>query len=332
MSAPVEFFTLRLLPGEIYHLDTIRDLQITNVSYSEPENLKGKKRSVLRVHYAGNPIDLEDDEDIEIEDDDEDEREDEDEDEEDEEDDEEDDEEEDDDDEDDIVDMEPRVPIFTDDDSYVVCSLIPEKVEQVTLNLQISEEEEVGLSVSGDEPVDIIGNYLLPTSLNNLDPELLGELEDEEDDEAPRDRKLIEGPRDDDDDEDEDEEDDDEDDDDEEDDDEEDEEDDEDEDEDGDIVIEDDDDEDDDDEDDEDDDEVLVEEDDDNDDDDDEEDIVIVPSKKRSVSDLDEDEPKLSRSQRKRLNKKLKAEASGQKQDKVRDVMASMLTDVLFNF
>ena len=276
MSAPVEFFTLRLLPGEIYHLDTIRDLQITNVSYSEPENLKGKKRSVLRVHYAGNPIDLEDDEDIEIEDDDEDEREDEDEDEEDEEDDEEDDEEEDDDDEDDIVDMEPRVPIFTDDDSYVVCSLIPEKVEQVTLNLQISEEEEVGLSVSGDEPVDIIGNYLLPTSLNNLDPELLGELEDEEDDEAPRDRKLIEGPRDDDDDEDEDEEDDDE--------------------------------------------------------DDDEEDIVIVPSKKRSVSDLDEDEPKLSRSQRKRLNKKLKAEASGQKQDKVRDVMASMLTDVLFNF
>lgn len=332
MSAPVEFFTLRLLPGEIYHLDTIRDLQITNVSYSEPENLKGKKRSVLRVHYAGNPIDLEDDEDIEIEDDDEDEREDEDEDEEDEEDDEEDDEEEDDDDEDDIVDMEPRVPIFTDDDSYVVCSLIPEKVEQVTLNLQISEEEEVGLSVSGDEPVDIIGNYLLPTSLNDLDPELLGELEDEEDDEAPRDRKLIEGPRDDDDDEDEDEEDDDEDDDDEEDDDEEDEEDDEDEDEDGDIVIEDDDDDDDDDEDDEDDDEVLVEEDDDNDDDDDEEDIVIVPSKKRSVSDLDEDEPKLSRSQRKRLNKKLKAEASGQKQDKVRDVMASMLTDVLFNF
>ena len=236
----------------------------------------------------------------------------------------------DDDDEDDIVDMEPRVPIFTDDDSYVVCSLIPEKVEQVTLNLQISEEEEVGLSVSGDEPVDIIGNYLLPTSLNDLDPELLGELEDEEDDEAPRDRKLIEGPRDDDDEDDEDEEDDDEDDDDEEDDDEEDEEDDEDEDEDGDIVIEDDDDDDDDDEDDEDDDEVLVEEDDDNDDD--EEDIVIVPSKKRSVSDLDEDEPKLSRSQRKRLNKKLKAEASGQKQDKVRDVMASMLTDVLFNF
>merc|ERR1712144_7558 len=102
---------------------------------------------------------------------------------------------------------------------YVVCSLIPEKVEQVTLNLQISEEEEVGLSVSGDEPVDIIGNYLLPTSLNDLDPELLGELEDEDDEEAPRDRKLIEGPRDDDDEEDDDEEDDDEEDDDEEDDD-----------------------------------------------------------------------------------------------------------------
>lgn len=331
MSAPVEFFTLRLLPGEIYHLDTIRDLQITNVSYSEPENLKGKKRSVLRVHYAGNPIDLEDDEDVEIEDDDEDEREDdEDDDDDEEEDDEEDDDEEDDDEEDDIVDMEPRVPIFTDDDSYVVCSLIPEKVEQVTLNLQISEEEEVGLSVSGDEPVDIIGNYLLPTSLNDINPELLDDLEGEDDDEVPGDRKLLEGPRDDDE-EDDDEEDDDEEDDDEEDDDEEDD-DEEDEDEDGDIVIEDDDEDDDEDDedDDEDDEEVVVEEDD--DDDDDEEDIVIVPSKKRSVSDLDEDDTKLSRSQRKRLNKKLKAEASGQKQDKVRDVMASMLTDVLFNF
>mgnify|MGYP001941125958 FL=1 len=134
MSAPVEFFTLRLLPGEIHHLDTLRDLQITNVSYSDPENLKGKKRSVLRVHYAGNPIDLEDDEDeddIEIEDDDQDEKEDEeDEDEDDEDEDEEDDDEDDDEDEDDeeMVDMEPRVPVFTEEDSYVVCSLIPEKV------------------------------------------------------------------------------------------------------------------------------------------------------------------------------------------------------------
>ena len=49
MSAPVEFFTLRLLPGEIHHLDTLRDLQITNVSYSDPENLKGKKRSVSEM-------------------------------------------------------------------------------------------------------------------------------------------------------------------------------------------------------------------------------------------------------------------------------------------
>lgn len=71
-AAPVEFFTLRLQPGEIYHLDTVRDLQITNVSYSNPEDLSGKKRSVLRVHYSGSPIDLENDEDDE-EDEDEDE-------------------------------------------------------------------------------------------------------------------------------------------------------------------------------------------------------------------------------------------------------------------
>ena len=150
MSAPVEFFTLRLLPGEIHHLDTLRDLQITNVSYSDPENLKGKKRSVLRVHYAGNPIDLEDDEDeddIEIEDDDQDEKEDDeddedDEDEEDEDDedeDEEDDGEDDDEDEDDeeMVDMEPRVPVFTEEDSYVVCSLIPEKVRSWRLQQHV---------------------------------------------------------------------------------------------------------------------------------------------------------------------------------------------------
>ena len=56
------------------------------------------------------------------------------------------------------------------------------QVEQVTLNLQISEEEEVGLSVTGDQPVDIIGNYLLPTSLNNLDPEDYEGLYDDEDD------------------------------------------------------------------------------------------------------------------------------------------------------
>ena len=47
----------------------MRDLQITNVSYSDPENLSGKKRSVLRVHYAGSPLDLDDDEDDEDEDD-----------------------------------------------------------------------------------------------------------------------------------------------------------------------------------------------------------------------------------------------------------------------
>ena len=159
----------------------------------------------------------------------------------------------------------------------------------MTLNLQISEEEEVGLSVSGNEPVDIIGNYLLPTSLSNMDPSMLDDDEDDDDED-------------------------------------------------------DDEDDDDDDEDDEDDEEGVILEEVDEDDDDEEEDgddqeqeIVILPSKKRSVSEMDEDtsladDAKLSRSQRKRLNKKRKAEASASqpKQDKVRGVLASMLTDVLF--
>lgn len=138
-SAPVEFFTLKLIPGEIYHLDTIRDIQITNVSYSNPEQLSGKKRTVLRVHYAGSPADLDDDDEIDEDDiaeainqeeddenDDEDEDEEEDDDEDDDEDEDEDEEEEEDDDEDE--DDEDDEPHFTEEDSYVVCSLIPEKV------------------------------------------------------------------------------------------------------------------------------------------------------------------------------------------------------------
>lgn len=212
----------------------------------------------------------------------------------------------------------------------------------MTLNLQISEEEEVGLSVSGNEPVDIIGNYLLPSSLSNMDPSMLDDDEDDDDEEDGEEdgrsgRLLIGGPEGDEEDDDEDEDDDEEDEDDDEDveiegdeDDEEDEDDDDDEDED--------------DEDDEDDEEGVILEEVDEDDDDEEEDgddqeqeIVILPSKKRSVSEMDEDtsladDAKLSRSQRKRLNKKRKAEASASqpKQDKVRGVLASMLTDVLF--
>ena len=72
-AQPVEFFTLKLIPGEVYHLDTISDLQITNVSYSDPEHLQSRNRSVLRVHYSGNPAPgLDDDEDDEDEDEDED--------------------------------------------------------------------------------------------------------------------------------------------------------------------------------------------------------------------------------------------------------------------
>ena len=193
------------------------------------------------------------------------------------------------------------------------------QVEQVTLNLQICEEEEVGLSVSGDEPVDIIGNYLLPASLNNLDPEDYDyddlyddeddedEDDDEDDDEDAIERRAILGPEygeDDEDDEDEDE--DDEEDEDEEDDDE--------------------------------------DEEDDEDDEEDDEEIIVIPSKKRSASDLDADsslvdESKLSRGQRKRLNKKLKNEAARaaaptvEEEEKVRDLLARyMLANGLLEF
>ena len=80
----------------------------------------------------------------------------------------------------------------------------------MTLNLQISEEEEVGLSVSGNEPVDIIGNYLLPSSLSNMDPSMLDDDEDDDDEEDGEEdgrsgRLLIGGPEGDEEDDDEDE-------------------------------------------------------------------------------------------------------------------------------
>ena len=36
-----------------------------------------------------------------------------------------------------MVDMEPRVPVFTEEDSYVVCSLIPEKVRSLGLQQHV---------------------------------------------------------------------------------------------------------------------------------------------------------------------------------------------------
>lgn len=187
----------------------------------------------------------------------------------------------------------------------------------MTLNLQICEEEEVGLSVSGDEPVDIIGNYLLPASLNNLDPEdydydNLYDDEDDEDedddddedeDEGAIERRAILGPEYDEDDED----------------DEDDDEDDE-------------------------DDEDEEDEDEDEDDDDEDDEVIVIPSKKRSASDLDADsslidESKLSRGQRKRLNKKLKNESARaaaptvEEEEKVRDLLARyMLANGLLEF
>ena len=142
-SAPVEFFTLRLNPGEIYHLDTIRDIQITNVSYSNPEELSGKKRTVLRVHYAGNPA-FDDDEELDEDDiaealnqeeDDDEDDEDEEDDDEDEDDEEDDDEEDDDEDDEEDDEDEDDEPVFTEEDSYVVCSLIPEKVRSARAHL-----------------------------------------------------------------------------------------------------------------------------------------------------------------------------------------------------
>ncbi|PWN47204.1 hypothetical protein IE53DRAFT_390660 [Violaceomyces palustris] len=71
--------------------------------------------------------------------------------------------------------------------SYTLCTLIPEKVEQAVVNLQFCEEEEVGFSITGDNAVDLIGNYVAPPDYYDQDPDsddeeaLYGSDDDSED-------------------------------------------------------------------------------------------------------------------------------------------------------
>lgn len=190
MAEPAAFFGLRISPGEVYPLETLRDVHITNIAFGE--KVEGSARSVVKVHHIKFPNLDDDDSDSEYDsdligddDDDEDENE-EDEDDEEEEDaeikdaadaDEEEDEEDEEDDEDDDSDSGG-----VEEEEFVVCSLYPGKIEQCSVNLYFSNLEDVGFSVTGDNDVELLGNYMSPSHYDEepSDSELYDSDDDEE--------------------------------------------------------------------------------------------------------------------------------------------------------
>lgn len=130
MTEPIALFGLKVKPGDVHRMNVVRDFKVTNVSFAA-DTLKGNSRSVVKVHLTpsfDHPLNEQEEADQGV---DEDESEDEDE--------------------------EEKEP---EERSYVLCTLTPGKIEQVSVDIAFSEMEEVGFSVTGDNEVDLLGNFL----------------------------------------------------------------------------------------------------------------------------------------------------------------------------
>ncbi|KZT56201.1 hypothetical protein CALCODRAFT_518240 [Calocera cornea HHB12733] len=118
---------LALEPGKKYDLVSEYDIHLTGVTFGE--EVKGEKRSVLKVHTISFP---EDDEDEDDEDDEEKEKEE---------------------DDDEMDNSELR--------ETIVCSLVPNRIEYQNVNLVLTTSEEpVLLEVTGENTVYLSGNYV----------------------------------------------------------------------------------------------------------------------------------------------------------------------------
>lgn len=137
----VGLFGLKVVPGEEHELDAFGDVRITNIALGE--KVTGNRRTVVRVHHR--PVPSFDDDSSDEEDDDE--------------------EDEDKKDEDKDDDKEEE-----EEQTFVVCSLYPGQIEQVAVDLHISVEDDVRFSVTGDNPVEILGSYLSPGTFDD-DPD-----------------------------------------------------------------------------------------------------------------------------------------------------------------
>lgn len=132
-ATPIAFFGLKLVPGKVHRMDVFRDFKITNISYAEEP--KAGSKTLVKVHHVRMPGFDDDQEDSDEES-----------------------EKEDDEEEEDAEKV------------YTLCSLSAGKVEQATVDLQFCEEELIGFSITGNTPVDLVGNYVAGPDHYDQDP------------------------------------------------------------------------------------------------------------------------------------------------------------------
>ena len=146
-ATPIGFFGLKLIPGKVHRMDVSRDFKITNVSYAEQP--KSGTKTLVKIHYTHVPgFEEEYDEDAE---------------------------------EPNHAEEEEEVQ----EKIYTLCSLNAANKDHAVVDLQFCQEELIGFSITGDAPVDLVGNYVAPADLFDQEPsddELYSHDEDEEDD------------------------------------------------------------------------------------------------------------------------------------------------------
>lgn len=150
MSAtPIGFFGLKLVPGKVHRMDVSRDFKITNVSYADQP--KSNTKTLVKIHYTHVPG-FEDDYDEE---------------------------------------EQEKEPKSTDEEEeieekvYTLCSLNGANKDHAVVDLQFCQEELIGFSITGDAPVDLVGNYVAPPDFFDQDPsdsELYSDDEDDDED------------------------------------------------------------------------------------------------------------------------------------------------------
>lgn len=148
MSAtPIGFFGLKLVPGKVHRMDVSRDFKITNVSYADQP--KSNTKTLVKIHYTHVPG-FEDDYDEDEEE------------------------------------QEPKNPENEDEIEekvYTLCSLNGSNKDHAVVDLQFCQEELIGFSITGDAPVDLVGNYVAPPDFFDQEPsdsELYSDDDDEE--------------------------------------------------------------------------------------------------------------------------------------------------------
>ncbi|EST05545.1 Peptidyl-prolyl cis-trans isomerase, FKBP-type, domain protein [Kalmanozyma brasiliensis GHG001] len=147
-ATPIGFFGLKLVPGKIHRMDVSRDFKITNVSYADAP--KSNTKTLVKIHYTHVPgfeEDYDEDEDADEEKNPEDEDE-----------------------------IEEKV--------YTLCSLNGSNKDHAVVDLQFCQEELIGFSITGDAPVDLVGNYVAPPDFFDQEPSDSELYSDDSDDEG----------------------------------------------------------------------------------------------------------------------------------------------------